>query len=198
PLAFQHSVGVGVVAFVGRHLLQDGFHVTNDYLQFSAPAYPGSSGSPVFDMTGRVVGITTRSARDGDGLSFAIPAKVIRQVLHSMEENDGRVQRAYLGIEFTPVERNTARRHGLPEGVGVLVTAVSEGRPAAAAGVREGDVIVRFGGIEVTDVHELHDRITWSTPGARTTLELVRDGELVGPLEVVLDGLGDPSPRLSH
>ena len=98
--------------------------VTNDYLQFSAPASPGSSGSPVFDMRGEVVGITTRVAAEGQGMSFAIPAKVIRRVLDSMERNEGRVRRAYLGIGFLPLDRRSTRNSSVSGGQGVLINEV--------------------------------------------------------------------------
>jgi S1-C subfamily serine protease len=197
PLGFPLSVGFGVVSFVGRHLRQSGLVVTNDYLQFTVPANPGSSGSPVFDLHGHVVGITTRAV-EGMGLSFAIPSKVVRQVLRSMERNEGRVRRAYLGISFLPVERAVARRQGIPEGRGVRITGVIPGQPADRAGVRVGDVVVSFDGRAIDDMLELHDWITWSVPGTQVELALVRDGVRREPIAVTLGELGAPPAPITH
>ncbi len=189
PLSFRQSVGVGVVSYVGRHLVQDGMGVTNDYLQVSMPMYPGTSGSPIFDLEGRVIGITTRAASAAEGLSFAVSARMVRRVLDSMERNQGRARRAFLGIQFTPLDPGSRARIGIASAGGVLVTGVDGGRPAAVAGVRVGDVIVSFDGRPVQDVHELHDWITWSQPDREVELGVLRDGQHVEHVKVRLSEL---------
>jgi serine protease Do len=184
PLSFRQSVAIGIVAYAGRHLVQDGMGVTNDYLQVSAPMHPGSSGSPIFDLEGRVLGITTRTANTAEDLSFAVSARMIRRVLDSMDRNQGRARRAFLGIQFTSVDPVTRERFGLVEGQGVLVTRVESGRPAELAGLRTGDVIVSFEGRDVSSVHELHDWITWSQPDREVTVRVVREPESVAELRV--------------
>lgn len=195
PLRYRQSVGAGVVSYVGRHLAQDGMLVTSDHLQFTAPANPGSSGSPVFAVDGQVVGITTRAVVDGQGLTFATPARVIKQVLAAMHRNSGRARRAYLGIRFQDLERDAAARYGLATR-GVRVTEVFPGQPADLAGIRRGDVLLSFGGRAVSDALELHERITWSEPGEATDVELLRDGVRIAvePTLHELDSGAPPRP----
>ncbi len=217
PLNFEHSVGVGIVSHVARHIQQDGFGITNDYLQFTAPSNPGSSGSPVFDMNGEVVGIATRGALSAQGLSFAIPTRVVRHVLRAMERYDGQVRRAYVGIGFADLNRawpssltdSTATSnadassdgdaassaegvgsHEEPE-AGVVVNAVAVGEPAYRAGVQEGDIIVAFDEDPVLNAQDLYERITWSDPHSKVRLGVVRDGTRIDSLEVELGEIGE-------
>jgi S1-C subfamily serine protease len=169
-LYFRHSVTVGVVSYVGRLLPEDGLQVTNEYLQFSAPVNPGSSGGPVLDARGDVVGVTTRTHSGGQGLSFAVPSKVLQWVLEAMKRDGGRVRRGYLGLSFQP--RNVGQGGGQDDGA--LVTSVTAGGPAALAGLQIGDRIVGFGRRPVASAYDLHDWITHGVPGSDLTLEVLR------------------------
>lgn len=190
PLRFNKTVGVGIVSHINRHLVQDGMELTNDYLQFTAPTNPGSSGSPVFAMNGAVIGITTRSARSGEGLSFAVPSKVIRRVLMSMEANQGRVRRGFLGLEFQTASRDLTRAYSIADGRAVRVTAVIPGQPAERAGLLEGDLLLSYNNRPVVSGPELHDWITWSAPGAVVELEVIRNGKRIAPVRAILGEVG--------
>jgi serine protease Do len=171
------------VSFVGRHLQHYDLRVTNDFLQFSAPVNPGSSGSPVLDSQGRVVGVTTQHANSAQGISFAIPSKTLKWVLEEMDASaDGRVQRGYLGIQF---ETRGADEHGrrLP---GARVVDVTEGEPAHRAGLRPGDLVLFVDGNRIADAGDLHDRITRARPGRKVRLLLERDGQVLAPVVVEL------------
>lgn len=187
PLSFKRTVGAGVVGYVGRHLLHDGLPVTNEYLQYSAPVHAGSSGSPVFDLHGRVIGVTTRAAVDGDGLGFAVGGRTIRNVLSAMERDAGRVRRARLGIAF---------RERVPERGSVLieVTQVAKGQPAERAGLRVGDVIRSLDSQPLASAFDFYDRVTWSEPGREVLLGVEREGRVLGPLAVALGELGPRDP----
>ena len=190
PLRLRQTVGAGVVGFVGRHLDADEYGITNEHLQFGAPAYPGSSGSPVLDMQGTVVGMTTRSAVGGDGFAFAVTARVIRNVLASMARNSGRVRRAFLGAGVELVHGGPRLgQHPCAEGLAVELTAVLEGRAADRAGLRCGDVIVRVGGQPIESLGDFYDTLTWAEPGSAVELLVARGFDPPRPITVELGEL---------
>jgi serine protease Do len=211
PLSFRRTVGAGVVGYVGRHLRHDGLTVSNEYLQYSAPVHPGSSGSPVFDLAGRVIGMTTRAAADGEGLGFAVGGRTIRKVLEVMERDEGRVRRAQLGIAFrermpegpgieparTPRADAAHDPRGGPlrdAGVAIEVTEVVKGQAAERAGLRVGDIILSLDAEPLTSAGDFYDRVTWSRPGREVLLVVHRDGQALGPVAVALGEVGPRDP----
>ena len=100
PYEFHGSLSVGLITFVGRHLSEEGVHVTNEYLQFSAPVNPGESGAPLFDMDGNVIGVTRRTLTEGRGISFAVPSRVVKELLRAVERGESQVRRGYIGMKF--------------------------------------------------------------------------------------------------
>jgi S1-C subfamily serine protease len=190
PLGLSQTVTAGVVSHVGRHLPHSDFAVTNDFLQFSAPVYPGSSGCPVVDLQGRVVGVTTQAAVAAQGISFAVPSRTLKWTLDAMARSqDGRVRRGHLGIEFASGNGVTddGRRCG-----GAVIVRVAEGQPAHRAGVKAGDVVLRVDGDAVDDASVLHERIQRGAPGSRIALQVLRQGRLQDPIEAVLGEVGAP------
>jgi serine protease Do len=190
PFGLSQTVTAGVVSFVGRHLQHSDFAVTNDFLQFSAPVNPGSSGCPVLDLHGRVVGVTTQAAVSAQGISFAVPSRTVKWALDAMERSrDGRVRRGYLGIEF-------ASRSDLDERgqrcAGAVIVRVADGQPAHRAGMRAGDVVLRIDGQAVADATVLHEHIVRGEPGSKIALQLLREGRVQDPIEAVLGEIGGP------
>lgn len=197
PFGFTQTVTAGVVSFVGRHLQRDDVRVSSDFLQFSAPVNPGNSGGPVFDLDGRVVGVTTQAADAAQGISFAIPSRTLKWVLDAMDRSaDGRVHRGHLGIAFD--SRRGIDDYGAPL-EGAKVHRVVEGEAASAAGVQPGDVVLWFGDQKVTGSADLYDRITRTAPGTPVRLVLLRNDRVLEPIEVVLgDHSLDPDSDLVH
>lgn len=188
PFGFSQTVTAGVVSFVGRHLPHTDLGVTNDFLQISAPVNPGSSGCPVLDLGGRVVGVTTQAAEAAQGISFAVPSRALRWALEEMQRRpDGRVRRGYLGIEFA--SRQGVDERGMPCG-GAVILRVAEGEPGQRAGLRRGDIVLRIDGAAVADARVLHERIVRSDPGTHLAFELLRDGVVQGPIDAVLGEVG--------
>ena len=186
PFGFTQTVSVGVVSFVGRHLPHSDLRVTNDFLQISAPVNPGSSGCPVVDLAGRVVGVTTQAPIDAQGISFAVPGNTLKWTLAAMQrEPDGHVRRGYLGIEFASRPVCDGVR-----GCGALVVRVVEGQAAHRAGVRAGDVVLRVDGGAVPDARTLHQRIVCAAPGSSIALQLLRDGIVRDPIVAQLGEVG--------
>ncbi|MCA8967100.1 MAG: trypsin-like peptidase domain-containing protein [Planctomycetes bacterium] len=186
PFGFAQTVTAGVVSYVGRHLHTD-LGVTSDFLQFSAPVNPGSSGCPLFDGAGNVVGVTTQAATAAQGISFAVPSRSLKWALDAMvRAKDGKVRRGYLGIEFASRAR-PAKDEACP---GAVITRVAIGEPAERAGLRRGDVVLSIDGEAIADASSLHDRILQGRPGARIRLQLLRDGRVWGPVEAELGEVG--------
>lgn len=174
PFGYTQTVTAGIVSFIGRHLRHSDFGVTNDFLQISAPVNPGSSGCPIVDLQGRVVGVTTQAPLDAQGISFAVPSRTVKWTLARMQSSpDGRVRRGYLGIEFA--SRAGVDGRGQRQ-AGAVVMQVVEGEPAHRAGLRAGDVVVRVDGQVVPDARALHERIVSAEPGATVALQVLRDG----------------------
>jgi serine protease Do len=190
PFGFSQTVTAGVVSFVGRHLAHTDFGVTNDFLQISAPVNPGSSGCPVVNLQGEVVGVTTQAATAAQGISFAVPSRSLKWALEAMERRpDGRVRRGYLGIEFA--SRSGVDAKGAPC-EGAVIVRVAEGEPAHKAGLRRGDIVLKVDGHAIPDAQVLHERIVRGDPGSRIAVELLRDGRVHDPIVAVLGEVGGP------
>lgn len=193
PFGFKQTVTAGVVSFVGRHLHNSDAPVSSEFLQFSAQVNPGSSGCPVLDLAGRVVGVTTQAADAAQGISFAIPSRTLKWVLEAMDRSsDGRVHRGQLGISFdtrTGVETDGRRLRG------AVVYRVLDGSPAEAAGIQPGDLVLRIGDHDVRDAGDLHECITRTPPGAMVQLSIDRDGKRLEPIAVVLTDAAVPRER---
>lgn len=193
PLGFAQTVSAGIVSFVGRHLPHSDCRVTNDFLQVSAAVHVGSSGGPVVDLRGRVVGVTTQAPVDAEGIAFAVPSATLRWSIEAMQRAPlGRVRRGYLGIEFTT---SLWRRDGATTTPsGVVIVDVVEGQPGHRAGLRRGDVVYGIGGQPIRDAKALHERIVCSHPGDQLALQLLRDGQVHDPIVATL---GEVGPRRS-
>lgn len=188
PYGFSRTVTSGLVSFVGRHLRHNDLGVSRDFLQISAPVNPGSSGCPVFDVHGRVVGVTTQLATSAQGISFAVPSRAVKWALEKMREQpDGIVRRGYLGIEFAPRGGLDASGQPMP---GAVIVAVAKGEPAERAGLQRGDVVLGVNGSPIGDPKDLHEQIVCSDPGTTIALQLLRDNQICDPIVAVLGEVG--------
>ncbi|THF67569.1 DegQ family serine endoprotease [Pseudothauera nasutitermitis] len=176
PFGFDHSVTAGIVSAKGRTLPDENFV---PFIQTDVAINPGNSGGPLFNLRGEVVGINSQIySRTGGfmGLSFSIPIDVAMAVQAELREA-GRVRRGRIGVAIQEVSRELAESFGLPRAAGALVSSVEPGGPAAAAGVEQGDVIVRFGGRAVESSADLPRIVAAIRPGERVELEVVRGGK---------------------
>jgi S1-C subfamily serine protease len=189
PLGFAGTVTAGVVSAVGRSLAaRDGraSRLVENVIQTDAALNPGNSGGALADSRGRVVGINTAVA--GIGLGLAVPIdRSTRQILDSLIV-DGRVRRAFLGIVggTRPLADALAERLGRRRGLEVVQ--LMEPSPAAAAGLRVGDVVVELDGNPIEGVADLQRRLIGDAVGRRFELRIERAGELrsmsISPVEL--------------
>ncbi|MEK7703428.1 MAG: trypsin-like peptidase domain-containing protein [Myxococcota bacterium] len=144
PFGLSHSVSVGIISAKGRtEITPSGREGIYDFLQTDASINPGNSGGPLLNMQGEVVGVNTAINAQGQGIGFAIPINMVKKVLPQLEKGTN-FQRAWLGVKVQPVSEELAQSYGLDAPRGGLVAEVVDGSPAAKAGVKEGDIILRF------------------------------------------------------
>jgi S1-C subfamily serine protease len=177
PFGLARTVTMGVVSALGRTLVGPRGRSIEGVIQTDAQLNPGNSGGPLLDVEGRVVGINTAVHAGGSGLCFSVPSNTARFVLDEIAAH-GRVRRAYLGLsaEEIALPRAVMERHGLAAQRAVQVRAVEPGAPADAAGLLDGDVLVRLAGQPIATLSDLHRRLVREVIGRRVELDLLRNG----------------------
>ena len=172
PLAYEHTVTVGVVSFIGRKLFDTSL---DHYIQTDAAINFGNSGGPLINSSGEVVGINAAISSRASSIGFAVPINQAREILPQLREK-GRVARGYIGATLKDVDADLQRSLGLSTARGALVQDVAAGSPGSRAGMRIYDVIVAVDGKTVTGNDALIRDIASRTPGTTTVLQVVRDG----------------------
>ncbi len=172
PFGLGQTVTVGVISAKGRII---GAGPYDDFLQTDTAINPGNSGGPLFDMKGEVVGINTAIVAQGQGIGFAIPISLAKELLPQLES--GKVVRGWLGLSIQDVTPDLAKSFDLKDTKGVLVSGVLPNGPAQKAGLMEGDVITAFNGKPVASAHALSRMAAATAPNTKTTLDIVRKGQ---------------------
>jgi serine protease Do len=175
PFGFSLTVTSGIVSAKGRAL---GGNYDN-FIQTDASINPGNSGGPLFDTQGKVIGINTAiysSTGTNAGIGFAIPVDLAKNIMDQLKAH-GRVIRGWLGVEIQQVTPDLAQSFGLAKPEGALVANVVEDGPAAKAGVKRGDIILKFNGRPVPDEHHLPEMVAQTTINGNVPLEVLRDGK---------------------
>ena len=185
PYGFQTTVTAGVVSALGRSLRSTSGRLIDSVVQTDAALNPGNSGGPLANARGEVIGVNTAIIRLAQGICFAIAINTAKFVA-GLLMRDGAIRRGYIGLggQTAPLHRRFVRFFNLPAETGVLVLTTEEHSPARRAGLREGDVIVGFGGRPVAGIDDLHRLLTQQQIGVRSTLSVIRGAEML-QLEVV-------------
>ncbi|MGH8294147.1 MAG: DegQ family serine endoprotease [Steroidobacteraceae bacterium] len=174
PFGFQNSATAGIVSAVGRSLPTENYV---PFIQTDVAVNPGNSGGPLFNLQGQVIGINSQIfSRTGGfmGVSFAIPINVAENVEQQIIRV-GHVVRGMIGVTIQQVTADLADSFGLNSPHGALVSSVMRKSPAAAAGIRPGDVVLAVDGHPIDRFGELSSRISAMRPGSHVTLTLWRD-----------------------
>jgi len=175
PFGLDQTVTAGIVSAKGRRGVVEDLSY-QDFLQTDAALNPGNSGGPLVDMSGKVVGINTAIfGRRYQGISFAIPSQIVRDVYEQLLAK-GAVSRGWLGVAMQELDEKLARQLGLEDTDGALVAGVMPGSPAERAGIEPGDVIVRWNDEEITSRGDLGLAVGGTRPGSQADVVLMRDG----------------------
>lgn len=177
PFGLGGSVTAGIISAVHRPTGQAG--PFDRFIQTDASINRGNSGGPLFDLNGNVIGINSQiySPTGGNvGIGFAIPATEAKPILDTLMKG-ATVQRGYLGVGIQPLSEDLAKSFGVPKGKGELVSRVEPGEAAAKAGIKQGDIITKVDGKDVTPDQTLSFLTASVRPGTRVPIELVRDGK---------------------
>ncbi|MGH9203267.1 MAG: trypsin-like peptidase domain-containing protein, partial [Vicinamibacterales bacterium] len=172
PLAYEHTVTVGVVSFIGRKLFDSSL---DRYIQTDAAINFGNSGGPLINARGEVIGINAAISSRAANIGFAVPINQASVILPQLKEH-GRAARGYIGVMLRSVDPDPYRSLGLGSSGGALVQDVTPGSPGERAGLRTYDLIVSLDGEKVGDHDELIELISARRPGTTASLHLLRDG----------------------
>src|SRR5207249_2624530 len=177
PLQYEHTVTVGVVSAKGRVLpgLSRDFSLDN-FIQTDAAINFGNSGGPLVNLAGDVIGVNTAISSVGQGIGFAVPINVARDIMTQLRTK-GKVSRGYLGIELAEITPDLQEAFGLTTDKGALVNSVRPGLPAEEAGVKRGDVIVAVDGKSVESTNEVVRLVSAKEPGSSVKLTVLRNGK---------------------
>jgi serine protease Do len=170
----SHTVTVGVVSATGRAGV--GITAYEDFIQTDASINPGNSGGPLLNIDGQVIGINTAIVATGQGIGFAIPINLVREIMEQLIK-EGQVIRGWLGVIIQPLTPELAKQFGVKPGEGVLVADVVDGGPAEKAGLKTGDVVEEFAGKVVTDVRQLQRLVGAERPEKRVPVKVKRQGK---------------------
>jgi serine protease Do len=187
PFGLGGSVSAGIISARGRDIHSGPY---DDYLQIDAPINRGNSGGPLFDASGKVVGINTAifSPSGGSvGIGFAIPAALAEPVIAELQST-GRVARGWLGVHIQSVDKTLAESLNLEKEEGALVSSVEPDSPADRSGLKVGDVILNFNGEDVEDARVLPRMVANTDDGDRVNVSVWRDGKRKS-LDVTLGSL---------
>ncbi|WP_180177405.1 Do family serine endopeptidase [Acinetobacter sp. YH12039] len=174
PFGFDYSASAGIVSAKMRNMMGE---TSVPFIQTDVALNPGNSGGPLFNQSGEVVGVNSRifSGTGGYmGLSFSIPIDVAMDVADQLKKN-GKVTRAYLGVMLQDIDRNLAESYNLSKPEGSLITQVAPNSPAAKAGFKAGDVILKFNGTPISRTGELLNYLNRTGPNQSIQLEVLRD-----------------------
>ena len=176
PFGFDYSVTAGIVSALGRNLPRENYV---PFIQTDVAINPGNSGGPLFNLDGEVIGVNSQIySRTGGfmGLSFAIPINVVMNVTEQLKTK-GKVSRGWLGVLIQDVTRELAEAFGMGKPQGALVSKVLDDSPAAAAGFKPGDVIVRYNDREVADSASLPPLVGQTRVGNSAEVVVIREGK---------------------
>lgn len=189
PFGLGGSVTAGIISARGRNIQAGPY---DDFIQTDASINKGNSGGPLFNLEGDVIGINTAiySPSGGSvGIGFSVPSNIAKAVIADLSEY-GRTRRGWLGVRIQTVSEELAENLGLKEPTGALVTSVAENGPAQKAGLKKGDVILKFNNKVVSEMRKLPRIVAETEVGNSAPVEVWRKGKVkklkvtVGELEV--------------
>lgn len=173
PFGLDATVTAGIISAKGRVI---GAGPYDNFIQTDASINPGNSGGPLFNMEGKVIGINTAIVAQGQGIGFAIPINMAKNILRDLKTK-GKVTRGWLGITVQDISDDIAKNLNHKNKSGALVSDVFKGDPADKAGLKVGDIIIEINGKPIKDTHELLLTIAALHVGQNMVVKAIRDGQ---------------------
>jgi serine protease Do len=185
PFGLGGTVTAGIVSSIARDIGASSrlgaADYVNGYIQTDAPINMGNSGGPMFNMDGKVIGICTAifSPNGGSiGIGFGIPSDLAKKVIEQLKEY-GRTKRGWIGVQIQPVDQTSADAFGLKEPKGALINGVTKGSPSDKAGMKSGDIIIKFNDKDVADSRQLQHLVGEALIGSKIPVVIWRTGKQV-------------------
>ena len=187
PYGFQYTVTSGVVSALGRSLRSKSGRLIDNVIQTDAALNPGNSGGPLVSSRGEVIGVNTAMILPAQGICFAVAINTAKFIAAGLIK-DGKIRRSYIGVggQNVPLHRRVVRYYDLRVESGILVVSVEKNSPAQKAGIRDGDVIVDFGGQAAASIDDLHRLLKEENVGVKSALTIIRGSEKMD-LDIVPD-----------
>lgn len=173
PFGLDHTVTSGILSAKNRNIHAGPF---DNFLQTDASINPGNSGGPLLNMDGQVVGINTAIIASGQGIGFAIPSNMAAKIIEQIKSGK-KVSRGWLGVSIQDVDDDIAKALGMKKTSGALIAGVMDGEPAAKAGLKDGDIILKVDGDPIENASALLRSIADKAPGSSTVLGVWRNGQ---------------------
>jgi len=180
PFGLDNTVTQGIVSYIGRGVKMGSINYSN-YIQTDAAINPGNSGGPLVNLRGQIIGINSAIVSRTSsyaGIGFAIPSNMVKFVADQLKKSET-VTRSYLGVNIQDVTPPFAQQFGAPSTKGALVGDVRPDTPASKAGLKHGDIILEFDGIQVQNSQHLQNLVAQTPPGTKVKLQVLRDRKTI-------------------
>lgn len=180
PYGYQHTVTTGVVSALGRSLRTQSGTLIDNVIQSDAPLNPGSSGGPMINTDGEVIGVNTAVVGGAQGLSFSVGIDTAKEIASQLIKS-GKVFKAYLGfgLQEVPVNSKILRHYHLPNQRGLFVVSIEPDSPASRSQIREGDIVVSFNDRTMNSTHDLFRELTRRDILTLTNISVIRHTEIL-------------------
>jgi len=173
PFGLEQTVTVGIVSAKGRVI---GAGPYDNFIQTDASINPGNSGGPLFNMGGEVIGINAAIVAGGQGIGFAIPVNMAKEVIPQLRKA-GHVTRGWLGVTIQAMNEQLAASFGLDKVRGALVNEVVKDSPADRAGLKRGDIVIGYDGQDVEEMNDLPRLVAVTAVGKTVKVRIFREGK---------------------
>lgn len=201
PHGFEHTVTAGIISGKNRTVQAADVNFSG-FMQTDAAINPGNSGGPLIDLDGSVVGINTAIVPYAQGIGFAVPVNMAKQIMSDLIEH-GSVRRGWIGVSLQTLTPVFAETYGVPTSEGAIVADIVAGSPSERAGFRRGDVITAVDGEAVKNSQDVVLKISAKLAGDKVRVDIYRDGRkraidiTLGERPSDLDGERQERPRPS-
>jgi len=193
PFGLEQTVTAGIISAKGRVI---GAGAYDNFIQTDASINPGNSGGPLFNMQGKVIGINTAIVAQGQGIGFAIPINMAKNILADLKTK-GKVTRGWLGISIQDISEDIAKNMNYKNKNGVLVSDVFKDDPADKAGIKVGDIITEINGKSIKDTHDLLLTTAALHVGEKAIIKALRDGKEISFQVLVAERKDKPEIALT-